>query len=81
MSVSIKELHEKTGELVRQAALAKTPVQVTDRGRVVAVIGSPKLLNLAKRPKRELSQEFLAFIKGLPRGDVQADMDAVKGDR
>jgi prevent-host-death family protein len=81
MNVSIKELHEKTGELVRRAASARIPVQVTDRGKVIAVIGSPKLLNSARRPKRELSQKFLAFIKSLPCGDVQADMDAVKGDR
>jgi prevent-host-death family protein len=81
MSVSIKELHEKTGELVRQAASAKHPVQVTDRGKVIAIIGSPKLLNSVKRPKRELPPEFLAFIKTLPRGDLQAEMDAFKGDR
>ena len=79
MEISIKELHEKTGELVRQAAQAKNPVQVTDRGKVVAVIGSPALVR--KRIKRGLPKDFLRFVKSLPDGDVQEDMDAVKGER
>jgi prevent-host-death family protein len=80
MAISIKELHEKTGELVRQAAAARTPVQVTDRGKVIAVIGSPALAR--KQIKRSgLPKDFLAFIKSLPQGDVQEDMDAVKGER
>jgi prevent-host-death family protein len=70
MAISIKELHAKTGELVRQAGNAKHPIEVTDRGRVIAVIGSPKLLNSAKRPKRGLPKEYLEFIKTLPRTDV-----------
>jgi prevent-host-death family protein len=35
-SVSIRELHEHTGELVRQAQ--KEPVVVTDRGQQVALL-------------------------------------------
>jgi prevent-host-death family protein len=73
MNISIKELHEKTGELVRQAAQAKNPVQVTDRGRVVAVIASPALAR--KRIKRGLPKDFLAFIKSLPRTDVMQYLD------
>jgi hypothetical protein len=79
--ISIKELHEKTGELVREAGEARTPVPVTDRGKIVAVLGSPKLLKTGKRVKRKLPDDFLAFVKSLPQGDVQADVDIVKGDR
>lgn len=38
-SISIRELHQRTGTLVREAA--KHPVRVTDRGRVIAVIQAP----------------------------------------
>jgi hypothetical protein len=34
-----------------------------------------------RRIKRGLSPEDLEFVKTLPRGDVQEDMDMVKGDR
>jgi predicted RNase H-like HicB family nuclease len=34
-----------------------------------------------KRLKRRLSPEYLEFVRSLPRGDVQADIDAAKGDR
>ena len=40
-SVSIRELHEKTGELVRRAGASVRPVPVTDRGEVVAVLVGP----------------------------------------
>jgi antitoxin (DNA-binding transcriptional repressor) of toxin-antitoxin stability system len=38
-TVSIRDLHARTGEIVREAA--KRPLQVTDRGRVIAVIQAP----------------------------------------
>jgi antitoxin (DNA-binding transcriptional repressor) of toxin-antitoxin stability system len=78
--ITIKELHEKTGELVRQAGESRDPVSVTDRGKIVAVLGSPKLIK-SKRVKRGLPKQFLAFIKSLPPGNVQEDMDEVRGDR
>ena len=37
-SVSIRDLHERTGALVREAAAAAYGVVVTDRGRPVATI-------------------------------------------
>ena len=79
--ITIKELHGKTGELVRQAGAALGPVTVTDHGKVVAVLASPKLIKAGKRGKRKIPDDFLAFVKSLPQGDVQADMDIVKGDR
>jgi prevent-host-death family protein len=50
-SVSIRELHEKTGELVRRAGASSIPVPVTDRGEVVAVLVGPDAVPLRKRAK------------------------------
>jgi len=38
-TVTLKQLHAKTGSLVRRAA--RTPLQVTDRGHPIAIITSP----------------------------------------
>jgi antitoxin (DNA-binding transcriptional repressor) of toxin-antitoxin stability system len=38
-TITLKQLHAKTGSLVRRAGRA--PVQVTDRGRPIAIITSP----------------------------------------
>ncbi|RXK55731.1 hypothetical protein ESB00_07560 [Oleiharenicola lentus] len=38
-TITLKQLHAKTGSLVRRAARA--PVQVTDRGQPIAIITSP----------------------------------------
>jgi hypothetical protein len=75
VNITIKELHEKTGELVRAAGEARRPVGVTDRGKVVAVLGSPKLIKAGKRPKRGLPQAYLDFVKTLPRTDVMQYLD------
>ncbi len=40
-TVSIRDLHARTGAIVRQAA--KRPLQITDRGRVLAVIQAPNV--------------------------------------
>jgi prevent-host-death family protein len=72
--ITIRELHHNTGELVRAAGEAKTPVAVTDRGKIVAVIGSPKLVKTKKR-KRGLPQSYLDFVKTLPRTDVMQYLD------
>jgi antitoxin (DNA-binding transcriptional repressor) of toxin-antitoxin stability system len=40
-TVSIRDLHARTGALVREAA--KQPLRVTDRGRVLAVIQAPRV--------------------------------------
>jgi hypothetical protein len=77
VEISIKDLHEKTGELVRQAALARNPVEVTDRGKVIAVLGSPKLIK-PKAIKRGLPGEYLAFVKKLPRTDVMRYLDELR---
>jgi antitoxin (DNA-binding transcriptional repressor) of toxin-antitoxin stability system len=40
-TISLRELHARTGELVREASVE--PLQVTDRGRVLAVIQAPSV--------------------------------------
>jgi hypothetical protein len=79
-TITIKELHATTGEHVRRAGLARSPTLVTDRGRLVAVLASPRLLQ-PKRRKRTLLPEFKALMAKAPGRDVLDDLDAVRGDR
>jgi antitoxin (DNA-binding transcriptional repressor) of toxin-antitoxin stability system len=53
--VSIRELHEHTGRLVRQAL--KEPILVTDRGQQIAVLRSINAAEISGKPfpKRKLS--------------------------
>jgi hypothetical protein len=81
-SVSIRELHEKTGALVRLAGTARMPVPVTDRGEVVAVLVRPDAVPLRKRAKRVLLPEYVRLIlKGPLSDDVLEDLDSVRGER
>jgi prevent-host-death family protein len=81
-SISIRELHEKTGELVRAAGASSVPVPVTDRGKVVAVLVGPQAVPLRKRAKRVLLPEYVKLIlEGPPSDDVLEDLDAVRGER
>jgi antitoxin (DNA-binding transcriptional repressor) of toxin-antitoxin stability system len=71
-TVSIRDLHARTGAIVREAA--RQPVQITDRGRVLAVIHAP---NVAARegvplPDRE------ALIAKLP--EQKSDSAELIGD-
>ena len=79
-SITIKELHATTGEHVRRAGSARTPILVTDRGEPVAVLSNPALLK-PKRRKRTLLPEFAALMTRGTTGSVLEDMDAVRGDR
>ncbi len=74
-SVTIKQLHEKTGEVVRGAARA--PVRVTDRGAVVAVLAGPSLVVDRKR-RRTLLAEYAVLLKREPTRDVLQDLEAVR---
>ena len=81
-SISIRELHEKTGELVRRAGASHKPLPVTDRGEVVAALVAPAAVPLRKRPKRVILPEYRKLILETPqKGDVLIDLDAVRGDR
>jgi antitoxin (DNA-binding transcriptional repressor) of toxin-antitoxin stability system len=79
-SISIKELHEKTGEWVRGAGTGWTPVEVTDRGKLVAVLAPPHLCRRSVR-KRVLIPEYAAFLARARSEDVLEDLSAVRGDR
>jgi antitoxin (DNA-binding transcriptional repressor) of toxin-antitoxin stability system len=62
--VSIRELHEHTGELVRQAL--KEPILVTDRGQQVAMLKAITGVETAGKPfpKRKLSS--------LPKAEIDS---------
>ena len=73
-TVSIRDLHARTGAIVREAA--RRPVQVTDRGRVLAVIQAPNIAASegVPLPDRE------ALIAKLPKQKSDA-ADLIGDDR
>jgi antitoxin (DNA-binding transcriptional repressor) of toxin-antitoxin stability system len=77
-TVTIKELHARTGSYVRRAA--KTPLHVTDRGRLVAVLAAPHLVAQPRR-KRALLPEYEALMALPPGNDIQAALDEIRGER
>jgi prevent-host-death family protein len=79
-SISIKELHAKTGELVRRASRSRTPVPVTDRGKLVAALIPVQLLP-KKRRNRTLIPEYAALLAKSRSDDVLEDLDATRSDR
>jgi hypothetical protein len=81
-SISIRELHEKTGELVRRAGASRTPFDVTDRGEIVAVLVSPNTLPPRKRPKRVLLPGYKKLLlEGSLSADILESLDAVRDER
>jgi hypothetical protein len=78
--VTIKQLHNDTGALVRRAGASKRPVPVTDRGQEVAVIANRALLKQQRR-RRVLLPEFEALTARTASADVLDDLNAVRGDR
>ena len=68
--VSIRELHARTGALVREAATAGHAVVVTDRGRPVATL-APYVERDERRSFRDrlLLSEFVALQRRI-EGDV-----------
>ena len=48
-TVSLRELHARTGHWVRRASVAG-PIEVTDRGRAIAVLAEPSLLSRVPKP-------------------------------
>jgi hypothetical protein len=79
-SISIKQLHETTGALVRLAARSRSPIEVTDRGKPVAVLARPSLL-APKRRRRTLLADYKALLSRKTSGNVLDDLDAIRGDR
>jgi hypothetical protein len=79
-SITIKELHAKTGEEVRKAGKSRKPVAVTDRGKLVAVLAPPHLYGSSGR-RRVLLPEYESLLAKGGGDDVLEDLDAVRGDR
>jgi hypothetical protein len=78
--LTIKQLHDDTGPLIRQAGASKHPVRVTDRGQEVAVITNRSLLRPTVR-KRTLLPEYEAMMAEVPGNDIQAALDEDRGTR
>ncbi len=78
-AISIKQLHAKTGEWVRRAGQSKTPLPVTDRGRLVAVLAGANLPVRARQ--RTLLPAYAALLAKKPGRDVLADLDVMRGGR
>jgi prevent-host-death family protein len=79
-TITIKELHQTTGECVRRAAASRTPVIVTDHGKPIAVLANASLLK-PKRRKRVLLPEFKALMAKEIATNTADDLDEVRGDR
>ena len=80
LRITIKELHQTTGECVRRAGASKSPVVVTDHGKPVAVLVNPSLLKPTRR-KRVLLPEFKALMAKATATNSVDDLNAVRGDR
>lgn len=79
-TITIKELHAKTGEEVRRAGKSRNPVAITDHGKLVAVLAAPHLYRPTSR-RRVLLPEYAALLKKTGANDVLEDLAAVRGDR
>jgi prevent-host-death family protein len=80
LSITIKELHQTTGECVRRAGASRSPVIVTDHGKPIAVLANPSLLK-PKRRKRVLLPEFKALMAKAIVTNTADDLDEIRGDR
>lgn len=72
-TITIKQLHARTGALIRRAA--RTPVQVTDRGEPVAVITGTKTSD------REVFTQIRALRSRLRLRAGETTRDLVKAGR
>lgn len=79
-TITIKELHAKTGEEVRKAGKSRKPVAVTDHGKLVAVLAAPHLYRSSAR-HRTLLPEYAALLAKPKGDDVLEDLAAVRGER
>lgn len=79
-TISIKELHAKTGEHVRQASKTRYPILITDHGKGIAFLVSANFLQ-KKRPKRTLLPGYKKMMNKRFSGSVLEDLDAIRGER
>lgn len=80
-TINIRQLHDKTGEHVRAAAQSRAPIEVTDRGKVVALLVSPQ--SVPKRVRRRRLLAEYADLLAAPSGSdtVLEDLRAIRGER
>ena len=73
--ISLRELHEKTGTLIREASAAGYSVVVTDRGKPLATI-TPYTADVERRSfrERDLSPAFEALQGRRASGNSTADV-------
>jgi hypothetical protein len=79
--LTIKQLHEATGKLVRTAGKSRTPTLITDRGQPVAVLGSPESLAAPARQPRRTLPEYEALMRQPVNTPVFEDLDALRDGR
>ena len=77
--VTIKQLHDDTGALVRRAGASRRPVPITDRGTEVAVITHRSLLAPLSR-KRTLLPEYEAMMAEPFSDEIHTALDQIRGD-
>lgn len=80
-SLTIKQLHAATGQLVRTAERSRTPTVITDRGQPVALLISPDNLPIPARRSRQILPEYASLMAASPQAAVSDDLDAVRGDQ
>lgn len=77
-TISIKQLHEKTGNWVRRAGHGNDAIGVTDRGSLVAVLVPPATASTGRR-KRQLLREYEDLLKKPPEPtSVVDDLDVLR---
>jgi len=72
-TVTIKQLHAKTGPLVRRAA--RSPVRVTDRGEAIAIITG------TEASRQEVFQRIRALRSRLALGKGETARDLINAGR
>lgn len=78
--LTVKHLHDDTGQSVRRAGASKRPIPITDRGKLVAVLANPALVRPYRR-KRVLLTEYETMLEEAPSDHVQTALDELRGDR
>jgi antitoxin (DNA-binding transcriptional repressor) of toxin-antitoxin stability system len=80
-SISIKQLHGATGEIVRRAKNSRTTLVITDRGKAVAVLARPEALAPSRPRRRKLLPGFQVLWAQGTKGSLAEDLDDVRGER
>ena len=83
-TITIKELHARTGAWVRKAGTA--PLQVTDHGKLIAAISATESVPAKTPCKRVLLKEYQAYLESAaevprPGTSTSDDLDAIRVDR